>query len=60
MYMTVSQPAKDNTAADPARQQTQTGALRLEEHSQGTSLAVQWLRLHFQCTGQGFDPWSEN
>ena len=26
--------------------------------SLGTSLAVQWLRLCFQCRGQGFDPWS--
>ena len=25
-----------------------------------TSLGVQWLRLHFQCKGCGFDPWSEN
>ena len=23
----------------------------------GTSLAVQWLRLHFQCRKWGFDPW---
>ena len=22
------------------------------------SLAVQWLRVHHQCRGHGFDPWS--
>ena len=26
----------------------------------GTSLAVQWLRQCFYCTGHGFDPWLEN
>ena len=28
--------------------------------STGTSLAVQWLRLHFRCRGHGFNPWSGN
>ena len=27
---------------------------------QGTSLVVQWLRLHLPMWGQRFDPWSEN
>ena len=26
----------------------------------GTSLVIQWLRLCFQCRGQGFNPWSAN
>ena len=26
----------------------------------GTSLVVRWLRLHSQCRGPGFDPWSGN
>ena len=29
-----------------------------EEFMQGTSLAIQWLRLHFQGWGCRFDPWS--
>ena len=31
-----------------------------EEWSAGTSLVVQWLRLHSQCRAPGFDPWSGN
>ena len=28
--------------------------------TQGTSLAVQWLRLHFQCKGHRLNPWLGN
>ena len=37
---------------------------RIVEHGhssskqEGTSLAVQWLRLHFHCSSCGFHPWS--
>ena len=26
----------------------------------GTSLVIQWLRLHFHCRGHWFDPWLGN
>ena len=32
----------------------------LQEFSFGTSLLVQWLRISFQCSGCGFNPWSRN
>ena len=30
----------------------------LQRWATGISLAVQWLRLYFQCRGHKFDPWS--
>ena len=31
-----------------------------KKRRKGTSLVVQWLRIHLECRGHGFDPWSGN
>ena len=34
--------------------------LNIKQYDAGTSLVVQWLRLHALMQGHGFHPWSEN
>ena len=55
-------PLVDHTAV-PGRSRASTWKVRwwvFKSAILGTSLAVQRLRLHFQCRGLGFDPWLGN
>ena len=36
------------------------GVVTLKWRRSGTSLVIQCLRLHLQCRGCGFTPWSES
>ena len=47
----------DHGGRDRSNASITKGVYRL---SPGTSLVVQWIKLHFLCGGLGFDPWSRN
>ena len=57
-HMGISSPGfkkREEDSSLPQREPLTTDCSQ-QETTTGTSLAVQWLRLCFQCRGRGFDP----